>query len=139
MIERVPITLYYDSYRAALKDRTLSGQWQTKGLHRIMYVNTVNGATSYSIAHPTGGYGIGWVRHDDITDPYTIEPDPEEPPIEEPEIIEPDATIEKDGEVHNLFYGSNADKELVLQPGINRIKVKGKGTVRFHWRNEVMG
>lgn len=140
IIDRVPLTIYYDSERALAKDRTQAGSWSIQGPHKVFRKIVRGNQTVYSIYNNTGAYVIGWIRAEDVTDPSTLPPpdpeDPEEP--EEPEII-PDMTLEKDGETINLFYGSNADKDLVLHPGINRIKIKGKGVVRFHWHDEVMG
>lgn len=139
LVDRVPLVLYYDSDRAFAKNRTLSGTWNIKGLHKVYKKVVRNGQIAYSIYNNTGTYPIGWVRAEDVTDPTINPPEPDpEPDPEEPEIL-PDMTLEKDGETINLFYGSNADKALVLHPGLNRIKIKGKGTVRFHWHDEVMG
>lgn len=142
IIERVPLVIYYDSDRAFAKDGTLAGSWSIKGPHKV-YRRIVRGnQTVYAIYNNTGAYVIGWIRAEDVKDPTIIPPDPEAPEApeepEEPEIL-PDMTLDKDGETINLFYGSNVDSNLVLHPGLNRIKIKGKGTVRFHWHDEVMG
>ena len=139
LVDRVPLVLYYDSDRAFTKNRTSSGTWNIKGLHKVYKKVVRNGQIAYSIYNNTGTYPIGWVRAEDVTDPTIIPPTPEEPEEPEKPVILPDMTVENDGDTINLFYGSNADKSLVLHPGLNRIKIKGKGTVRFHWNDEVLG
>ena len=65
-IYKTPITLYWDSIRASKRDTRDSGQWHTSGVHQVENELTVNGVKVYAIKHPTSGYGIGWVREDDL-------------------------------------------------------------------------
>lgn len=48
-------------------------------------------------------------------------------------------TVELNGVEYDLQDGMNAYSRVKLAPGKNHIKVKGNGTIAFHFNHEVMG
>ena len=63
-VEKVPIRLYYDSYRAANKNTYQSTIWYNAGTYESFAQNTVNGVKTHAI-RTKGGAGLGWIRDED--------------------------------------------------------------------------
>ncbi|WP_273478661.1 hypothetical protein [Ignavigranum ruoffiae] len=86
-------------------------------------------------------YYLGWARHDELGTPWpaTRIKELDIYDYNKKEKLPPNMTMEINNRKYDLYDGTNKSNDIVLDVGMNIIKVKGWGDISIHFNKEVMG